>query len=297
MTIKQLTYFLEIAKMKNFTKAAENLYISQSALSKTVKTIESELGVQLIDRTVNHFKLTPEGEILYQKGLITLKKINSELDGLYNSLGTEQGRISVGIPPVIGTAYFTSIIYKFRNMYPGVDLKILEAGANTIKKWVSDCEIDIGIVILPVSTDEYNVIPVITAENVLIVNKSHPFAKYNEISFKMLKDERFISLNSTFMLYDQIKSLCNISGFEPNIVCESSQWDFITEMVALNQGVSILPRPILKKYNSDDISMISLKDPSFSWNIAIILKKDKYISRIMNSFIELSKNECASSKL
>lgn len=296
MTLKQLTYFLEIAKMKNFTKAAANLYISQSALSKTVKAMESELGVQLIDRTVNHFKLTPEGEIFYQKGLTAIKNINSELDDLYGSLGTEKGHITVGIPPVIGTAYFTSIIYKFRNMYPDVELKIIEAGANTIKKWVSEGEVDIGVVILPVSNDDFNVIPIVTAENVLLVNKNHPLAQYDEVSFKMLKDERFISLNSTFMLYDQIISLCRISGFEPNIVCESSQWDFITEMVVLDQGVSILPRPILKRYNSDKLKLISLKDPSFSWNIAIILKKDKYISRIIKSFIELSKKEGAAAE-
>lgn len=296
MTLKQLTYFLEIAKMKNFTKAAANLYISQSALSKTVKAMESELGVQLIDRTVNHFKLTPEGEIFYQKGLIAIKNINSELEDLYGSLGTEKGHITVGIPPVIGTAYFTSIIYKFRNMYPDVELKIIEAGANTIKKWVSDGEVDIGVVILPVSNDAFNVIPIVTAENVLLVNKNHPLAQYDEVSFKMLKDERFIALNSTFMLYDQIISLCRISGFEPNIVCESSQWDFITEMVVLDQGVSILPRPILKRYNSDKLKLISLKDPSFSWNIAIIFKKDKYISRIIKSFIELSKKEGAAAE-
>ena len=296
MTLKQLTYFLEIAKMRNFTKAAANLYISQSALSKTVKAMESELGVQLIDRTVNHFKLTPEGEIFYQKGLIAIKNINSELEDLYGSLGTEKGHITVGIPPVIGTAYFTSIIYKFRNMYPDVELKIIEAGANTIKKWVSEGEADIGVVILPVSNDDFNVIPIVTAENVLLVNKNHPLAQYDEVSFKMLKDERFIALNSTFMLYDQIISLCRISGFEPNIVCESSQWDFITEMVVLDQGVSILPRPILKRYNSDKLKLISLKDPSFSWNIAIIFKKDKYISRIIKSFIELSKKEGAAAE-
>ena len=296
MTLKQLTYFLEIAKMKNFTKAAANLYISQSALSKTVKAMESELGVQLIDRTVNHFKLTPEGEIFYQKGLTAIKNINSELEDLYGSLGTEKGHITVGIPPVIGTAYFTSIIYKFRNMYPDVELKIIEAGANTIKKWVSEGEVDIGVVILPVSNDDFNVIPIVTAENVLLVNKNHPLAQYDEVSFKMLKDERFIALNSTFMLYDQIISLCRISGFEPNIVCESSQWDFITDMVVLDQGVSILPRPILKRYNSDKLKLISLKDPSFSWNIAIIFKKDKYISRIIKSFIELSKKEGAAAE-
>ena len=193
MTLKQLTYFLEIAKMRNFTKAAANLYISQSALSKTVKAMECELGVQLIDRTVNHFKLTPEGEIFYQKGLIAIKNINSELEDLYGSLGTEKGHITVGIPPVIGTAYFTSIIYKFRNMYPDVELKIIEAGANTIKKWVSEGEVDIGVVILPVSNDDFNVIPIVTAENVLLVNKNHPLAQYDEVSFKMLKDERFIA--------------------------------------------------------------------------------------------------------
>lgn len=296
MTIKQLTYFLEIARMKNFTKAAANLYISQSALSKTVKMMESELGVQLIDRTVNHFRLTPEGEILYQKGLVSLKKINDELDGLYDSLGIEQGHIAVGIPPVIGTAYFTSIIYKFREMYPDVELKITEAGANTIKKWVSDGEVDIGVVILPVSGDDFNVIPIITAENVLLVNKNHPLAQYDEVSFKMLENERFISLNSTFMLYDQIRSLCLVSGFEPNIICESSQWDFIAEMVALDQGISILPKPILKKFNSDNIKLVSLRDPRFSWNIAIIMKKDKYISKIIRSFIELSKKEGAAAE-
>ena len=112
----------------------------------------------------------------------------------------------------------------------------------------------------------------------------------------MLQNERFITLNSTFMLYDQIKALCNIAGFEPDIVCESSQWDFIAEMVALNQGISILPRPILKKYNSDQVKLISLTEPHFSWDIAIILKKDKYISKLISSFIELSKRETAASK-
>lgn len=81
MTLKQLTYFLEIAKMKNFTKAAANLYISQSALSKTVKAMESELGVQLIDRTVNHFKLTPEGEIFLSEGPYRHKKYKFRTGG------------------------------------------------------------------------------------------------------------------------------------------------------------------------------------------------------------------------
>ena len=136
MNIKQLTYFIEIAKRKSFTKAANELYISQSALSKTVKMLESQLEVQLIDRASKTFKLTDEGQILFEKGQLVLDKLNDELDMLYDSLSLKQGKLSIGIPPVIGTAYFTSIIYQFRNLYPHIELTIAEAGANTIKEKV-----------------------------------------------------------------------------------------------------------------------------------------------------------------
>ena len=68
-------------------------------------------------------------------------------------------------------------------------------------------------------------------------------------------------------------------------------------MVSLDQGVAILPKPILRRFNSDKIKLVSLKDPKFSWNIAIIMKKDKYVSKIIKSFIELSKTECLGGKV
>ncbi len=291
MNIKQLNYFVEVAKQKSFTKASGNLYICQSALSKTIKQLEGDLGVQLIDRTAKTFKLTPEGKIFYENGQMALKNINDELNGLYDSIHAKKGKISVGIPPVIGTAYFTKIVYEFRNMYPDIVLHVVEAGANTVKDKVEAGEIDIGVVILPFSSNNFNITPVIKGKNVLIVHKDHPLARRKNVAFKELCNEQFISLDQTFMLYDRIVHLCESAGFKPNIVCESTQWDFVAEMVALKQGISILPKPILKKLKTDDIRMIDLIEPEFPWDVALIVKDGKYMSNEIRYFIDLVEAE------
>lgn len=285
MNIKSLNYFIEVAKEKSFTNASKNLFVCQSALSKAIKTFENELDITLIDRTSKHFKLTPEGQLLYENGVIALKVINEQLEMLLDSVSIEKGKIKVGVPPVISTIYFTSIIKSFKDNFHSINLQIIEAGANTVKDKVHNGEIDIGVVILPFSSDEFNITPIFSADVVVVANKSHPFASREEVSLL----EPLISLNETYMLYDRIKIRCNEAGFEPNIICTSSQWDFIAEMVALNQGISILPKPILSKFHSKNIKAIHIKE-GFPWNIAFIVRKDKYVSKAIKLFIEFTKN-------
>lgn len=296
MNIKSLNYFIEVAKEKSFTNASKNLFVCQSALSKAIKTFENELDITLIDRTSKHFKLTPEGQLLYENGVIALKVINEQLEMLLDSVSIEKGKIKVGVPPVISTIYFTSIIKSFKDNFHSINLQIIEAGANIVKDKVHNGEIDIGVVILPFSSDEFtfssdefNITPIFSADIVVVANKSHPFASREEVSLLEIKDEPLISLNETYMLYDRIKIRCNEAGFEPNIICTSSQWDFIAEMVALNQGISILPKPILSKFHSKNIKAIHIKE-GFPWNIAFIVRKDKYVSKAIKLFIEFTKN-------
>lgn len=288
MNIKSLTYFIEVAKQQSFTKASKNLFICQSALSKAIKSFESELDITLIDRTSKTFKLTPEGQLFYENGVIALKAINEQLSILLDSISLEKGKIKVGVPPVISTIYFTSIIHKFRSEYPSINLNIVEAGANTVKDKVEKGEIDIGVVILPFSSENFNVINIFNSEVVIVVNKTHPFAKRDEVSLLEIKDQPIISLNETYMLYDRIKIRCHEAGFEPNIICTSSQWDFLAEMVSLNQGISILPKPILSKFHSKNIKTVKIKE-GFPWNIAFILRKDKYMSKAIKLFIDFTK--------
>ena len=110
MNLKQLTYFVALAKNQNFTTAANELFICQSALSKTIKAMEEDLDVQLVDRTAKRFCLTPEGRMLYQEGRDALENINNQMEHLRDCINAKNGEISVGIPPVISTIYLASIL-------------------------------------------------------------------------------------------------------------------------------------------------------------------------------------------
>jgi len=290
MNLKALSYFIEVANQKSFTGASKNLYTCQSTLSKAIKNFETELGITLVDRTSKSFKLTQEGQLLYENGIIALKTIDEQLKILHDSISVEKGSIKVGVPPVISTVYFTSTIKEFRNLYPNIELQIIEAGANTVKCKVDSREIDIGVVILPFGSSDYYVTPVFNSDNVVIVHKNHHLSAKDKVNIIELKDEPFLILNETYMLHDRIMENCRKCGFEPKISCTSSQWDFIAEMVALNQGISILPRPILSKFHSKNIKILTIEEPEFPWNIALIIKKNKYVSKAMKLFVEFVKN-------
>ncbi|MBR5273380.1 MAG: LysR family transcriptional regulator [Clostridia bacterium] len=288
MNLKQVEYFVELVKEANFTRAANKLYICQSALSKAIKQLETELNTKLIDRSVYRFKLTPEGEIFYQNGKKALENINSEISKLKDSINLMQGKVAVGIPPVLGTMYFSSVIYRYRNLYPDVDLRIEEVGANTVKDMIDSGQVDIGVVILPFRHKGFQIYPAVSAENILLVGKDHPFANRDYVSISELENEKFIMLDKTFTIHDRILEACRNFGFEPSIGFESSQWDFVVEMVAQNQGVTILPPKIFSRFPSSNVRLIKLAEP-FPWEIAFIAKEDKYLSRPMKQFIDLAK--------
>ncbi len=288
MNLKYLSYFIKVAEHENFTKASNELFVCQSTLSKSVMALEKELGTNLIDRTSNEFRLTPHGVLLCEKGKYLLDMIEKQEENIYDMIQGKQGVLRIGIPPVILTAYFPSIIYEFQKKNPKIKLHVIEAGANTIKERVDNGAVDLGVIIFPFAYPGYHVVPLASSFNTLLVHKSHPLAHKDTVSFKELIYEDFLILDNTYMLHDRILSNCRNAGFEPRITCESSQWDFLAEMVSLNQGITILPHPITVRFHSNNIKRIKLTDPEFPWDIAIIVKKEKYISSLMDSFIQFS---------
>ncbi|MBO5730218.1 MAG: LysR family transcriptional regulator [Treponema sp.] len=289
MNLKHLSWFIELAKVKHFTKTAQKLYMDQSTLSKGIRALEEDLGVPLIDRTANVFRLTSHGEVLFTLGSETLEKVEDSLNYLRDSTAIFTGGVvRVGIPPVIGTVYFADVISEFEKAYPSIRLDVIEIGANIVKEKVDAGEIDIGIVILPIASGNYDVHVLFESKNVLVVNKEHPFAKRSKVRFQELKNEPMLSLDSSYMLYNRIVSLCNEAGFQPRFKLLSSQWDMVARMCELNYGVAILPYPILSHFHSKSIQLVELCEPDFPWDIAMVVRKDKYVSsaiRVVQDFV------------
>lgn len=289
MDTRQLAYFVQVAKDHSFTVAARNLHLSQPALSKMIKKLEEELGVQLFDRSEHKMTLTDAGNKLFEDGQKVLSELDSITEAIRDTKNLKTGNVSVGIPPVIGTSYFPPLIANFRHDYPGINLSIIENGAVTVYEMVEKGYVDLGLVILPELSDRIEYIPVIEDEVVLVVHNDHRLASRDKVVFEDLKEEAFALLDETFLLHHHVMKACREAGFEPDVYFKSSQWDFLTELVCLNQGISILPRPILARFNSSNIKQIPIDHPEMKWRIAIILKKNRYVSFAAKKFIEYIK--------
>lgn len=276
--IRQLEYFVAVAEQESFTKAAANVHLSQPALSKIVKNLEEELKVELFDRSTRKLKLTDAGEIVYQEALkltASLTDLTLRLDNLMNS---PTGTIRIGIPPLIGTLFFPSIARSFHNQYPKISLELVEFGAKKLVEFVEEEKVDIAIIVLPVNNPKFEIHPFIQEEFAFFCAKTHKFANRTSLSLKELSEEKFILFSKQFTLHDRIIWECVNAGFTPSVPYESSQWDLISELVAEEFGIAILPQSIYSKMNHDKITMVPLVNPTPLWELGFAVKKNSYIS-------------------
>ncbi len=286
LELKDLRYFTEVANYGSFTKAAVNTYISQPTLSKSIKKLESELKVELFERSTRKLMLTDAGEIVYKQALKILgstDELSRLLDDLMN---LPTGEIKIGIPPLIGTLFFPTIAKKFRQLYPEVSLELIELGAKRIEHLVEEGQVDVGMIVLPTDARKFNITPFINEEFMLYTNKSHTLANEKKVNLQQLAEENFILFNREFALHELIINHCKEAGFHPNIAYESSQWDLITELVGAELGITLLPKSIYEKMDSQSIKMIPLASPPM-WELGIITKKDRYQSYAVRALLEL----------
>lgn len=290
MEIRQLHYFVEVVKQKNMTKASEKLHISQPALSKAIKNLEEEMGMQLILRSNKTHQLTDAGLVVYEYALKIISQVEEMSTTLHDMTNLARGSINIGLPPIIGSLYFPKVIAAFHKAYPNIHINIKEYGAAKVVKSVEDGEFEIGVAVLPLLDDTFHTFPLVQEELKLIVHESHPLAQKERVHMKDLKEEEFIFYSEEFALFEMMRKKFTQVGFEPNIIFKSSQWDFMIEIVAANLGISILPDSICNRANNNQVRFIQL-EPQTNWELAIITKRDRYLSVAGRRFIDFILNE------
>lgn len=285
MELRQLRVFMEVAKHKSMTKAAESLHISQPALSKSIKALEEELGMTLMIRTNKNSEVTDAGNIVLEYAL----KMNTLLDEMNTTLNDltslNRGQINMGLPPIIGSLFFPRVMAKFHRAYPNVELNLAEYGGARVVKSVEEGEVELGVAVMPIDNREFHVYPIVEEKMKLLVYKEHRYASREQVNLKDLKEEEFIFYHEEFALYKIMKDHFIAAGFTPKILFKSSQWDLMSEMVAANLGVTILPESICNRASNPDIKIINLEQ-EIIWKLAVITKKDRYISNACRMFID-----------
>ncbi|KWB88643.1 LysR family transcriptional regulator [Burkholderia ubonensis] len=288
MELRNLRAFVEVALRGSFTDASKTLHMTQSAVSKSVKLLEGELGVSLLTRVGPKSTMTAAGELVFvraQQMLAVRDDMLSELGDLYN---LKRGTLRIGLPPVGSDTLFAPLFTKFRSCYPDVDVYLVESGAKQLEQALRMGDVEIAAVLGPMP-DEFDGLPVWNESIIAVCARVHPLAASRHIDFGTLANEPLILFDSRFKMHQMIVDACIKNGFSPKIVAESSQIPFMIKLAACGLGVTFLPRLVAEQYNRDDIALLELGESGVAWDMAIAWRRGAALSQAAKAWLALAK--------
>ncbi|WP_274649312.1 LysR family transcriptional regulator [Paenibacillus humicola] len=293
MDIRDLQCVLEIVRRNSFTKAAEALHITQPTISKTVKNLEDELGVRLFIRGKRGMELTDAGQIVARQAQEIVQSFGSLTAELHDLTELRKGSIRIGLPPMVGSKFFPGVMSGFRQRYPGIAVHMMEDGSKKLEEEVAAGSLDAAAVLLPVSPDLFELYPFLDEKLMLVVHPRHPLADRREVAMTDLAEEAFILFREDFALHDRILAECARAGFQPRVLVESSQWDFIAEMAAGGLGIGLLPETICAGLDPKRVHSVALTGPEIPWRVTLIWRKEGYLSFAAKEWIRFAKTTLA----
>lgn len=283
MDLRQMEYFQMVCRLNNLTRAAERLHVAQPAISVAMQKLEEELGVQLFSRSQKQFTLTTEGQVFLARVEDILSRTQDAILEMHEYRELRKGTIKLGVPPMIGSYLFPHIFAGFKQVYPSLDLSVIEEGSLAIRGMLERDELDLGIVITchmsPLLQSE-----LITSGEILVcLSPFHPLAGVEKVDFAQLRQEPFILLKEDTYHRQVILQQCKRHNFEPNIILASSQIDTIRGLVARGVGISFLFDVVARK--DPQIQCVPLAEP-LCIEIGLAWKKDRYFSKASQAFLD-----------
>lgn len=281
MDIKHLRYFTSIVENDfNLSQSAEILYVSQPALSIMINDFEKEKKVKLFKRDRGRITgLTYSGEKYYYDAKEVLHKYHEMQQNLHSKKDQMEGSITIGIPPLVLSVVFSTIMPKLILENPKIQFNIKEIGAYNLKNELLLENVDIAVLLHPegISKNRIESYEIQRSELAVFLSPNHHLAKNSLIHWRQLEREKMAIFDETFMIHHLIKGAFERNNIQPNIILTSGSWDFLINSTKINQELfSILPVPISEHYQFSDISSIPMKDP-IPWRVTICrLKKEAY---------------------
>ncbi|MFS0646650.1 LysR family transcriptional regulator [Siminovitchia sp. 179-K 8D1 HS] len=255
MTIARYEIFRTVLETGGFLKAANELRLTQSAVSQAISSLESEFGLTLLTRGRSGIKLTPNGEKILFHIHQVLNAHEQLLQEVAEMKGIKTGVVRVGTFPSVSINWLPQIIKNFKQKFPHIDIKLMEGNYDDISKWITNGVVDFGFLSLP--TDQsFEVIPLKKDKIRCILSDQHPLSHQDTIYFEQLKNE-FLIMPKTNIDKD-VRKILKQNNIIPSVKYEMEEDQAIIAMVQNNLGMSILPELILYRL-PENIRMANLE--------------------------------------
>ncbi|MRN55169.1 LysR family transcriptional regulator [Paenibacillus monticola] len=281
MSINKYEVFLKVVELGSLTKAAEVLGFTQSGISHTISSLESEFGFSLLVRNRSGVKLTINGEQVLQP-IREILKWNEQLKQTVADIhGLEIGTITIGTFTSVSVHWLPGMIKQFQIEYPHIEFKLLEGSYLEIEQWIEGGVIDCGFISLP-TREKFEIFPLKKDRMLGIVSLEHPLSREPFLSLAQMADEDFI-VQKAGSDYD-IRRVLDKAGIKPKIKFSAGDDYAIMAMVEKGLGISILPELVLKRQNHH-ITALELEDRSFR-SLGIAVNSMKYASPATKRFLK-----------
>lgn len=276
MELRQIKYFIEVAKREHVTEAAEALHIAQSAVSRQIFKLEEELGVNLFIREGRNVKLTPIGKIFLDHMKRAVKVIEQASQVVEEYIDPEKGTIHIGFPTSLSTYILPKAIFYFRKQYPDVNFELHQGSYNDLIQSVIKGDINIAILgPLPPKNKKIKSTILFTEDIVALLSSSHYLARRNSIALTELRDESFILFPEGYILRDVVIEGCLQGGFEPRVSFVGEDMDAIKGLVSAGLGVTLVPEVTLIDCLPRETVKVSVEHPRIRRSVGAIIPADR----------------------
>ncbi|MET7367785.1 LysR substrate-binding domain-containing protein [Streptomyces sp. NPDC005566] len=276
MHFQQLTYFVAVAEAKHFTRAAEEVHVSQPSLSQQIKALENELGAELFSRARGNIALTDAGEALLPLARRILADADTARHEVQELVQLRRGRIRLGATPSICTGLLPDMLRAFHDLHPGVQLLIEEGGSHDLVRGLARGALDLAFLVLPLpaASPALTTVELLQEDLVVLSSPARP-APGHEGSVRIadLADEPMVMFRHGYDLRELTVAACRAEGFEPSFTVEGGEMDAVLGFVRAGLGIAVVPRMVAVRAGRD-LRTTPLASPGLRRTIALAHRSD-----------------------
>jgi DNA-binding transcriptional LysR family regulator len=292
MHLETLKVFCDVVETRSFSVAASQNFVTQSAVSQQIRTLEERYGRRLLERTRGNVQLTPAGEVLYQVSKEIVQRYQDMEARLQVIAQRVAGTVRVATVHSIGLYELSAQIKRYLKAYPQVHLHLEYSRSSKIYEDALRGQIDLGVVAYPSRRPQITVLPFREDRLVLACPPNHPLARHRQVSIRKLQGEPLIGYERDIPTRRETDRMLRRYGVEVRYVMELDNVETMKRVIEIGTGIAILPEPAVRpEVKAKSLAAVQLSDELFLRPLGIIHRHGKHFSPATEKFIEFLRSE------
>ena len=289
MEVRDLQVFISVAKHLNYTRAGEEVHLSQPSVSVRVKQLETELGVKLFEQLGKKVALTEAGQLLVPYANRVIRAVEDARHAIEELQGLERGSLRIGASTTPGMYIIPRTIARFKELHPQIDVHLGIRDTRDIEDGVIRNEFDFGFVGGHLAGDEVDVLSWLTDELVLIVPPTHRLATKKIVKRQDLVKERFIGRESGSATRATVADRLKQGEIQLETVMEMENPESLKKAVQCGLGIAFISKfAVETELKAKALAAVKIQKLEISRELKIVYRKDKHLSKAARAFIEIA---------